>query len=196
MDRAKAVYLLWGELRRGDPETMVPLRRTIPAVETGEFWLVVRAERLDWSDEAMAQLLAAARQWDRGGRLTGIQVDFDSSTGELGDYASFLASIRAQLPDKWQLSATGLMDWPANASDEDLAAMAGSLDEIVVQTYRHTTTQADYRRYLVATDRLHLPYRIALVEGGEWEAPDHLARDPDFKGYVVFLLAERFRQKS
>ena len=52
------------------------------------------------------------------------------------------------------------------------------------------------QRYLAATERLGMPYRVALVEGGEWQAPDHLAEDPFFKGYVVFLLAERFHQKS
>ena len=38
--------------------------------------------------------------------------------------------------------------------------------------------------------RLPLPYRVALVERGEWRAPAGLARDPEFRGYVVFLLPQ------
>ena len=196
MEGASAAYLLWGELRRGDPGTIVPLRRTVPRGNGGELWLVVRAERLDWQDGAYEQLLAAAARWNRKGGLTGVQVDFDSSTGQLGNYAAFLSDMRRRLPQGMKLSATGLMDWPANASDTALAALRGALDEIVIQTYRETSTIPDYARYLAATERLRMPYRVALVEGGEWLAPDHIAEDPFFRGYVVFLLADKFDQKS
>ncbi|MCR2833145.1 DUF3142 domain-containing protein [Parerythrobacter lacustris] len=194
MAQAEAVYLLWGELQRGDPTRIVAMRRTVPTARTGELWLVVRADRLDWSEAAYGQLFDAARSWDRDGRLTGVQIDFDSSTGELRNYAAFLADIRNRLPRNLKLSATGLMDWPANASEADLAAMRGALDEIVIQTYAGTTTIPEYPRYLAAAKRLRMPYRVAVVEDGEWAAPEHLASDPDFRGYVVFLLAERFRR--
>lgn len=193
MAQADAVYLLWGELQRGDPARIVAMRRSVPTAQYGERWLVVRADRLDWGEGAYAQLLDAARSWDRDGRLTGVQIDFDSSTGELRNYAAFLADMRRRLPNGLKLSATGLMDWPANARDADLAAMRGALDEIVIQTYAGTTTIPEYPRYLAAAKRLGMPYRVAVVEGGEWAAPEHLASDPDFRGYVVFLLAERFR---
>ena len=45
-----------------------------------------------------------------------------------------------------------------------------------------------YERDMAALRRLPLPYRVGLVEGGEWHAPAGLARDPEFRGYVVFLL--------
>ena len=79
------------------------------------------------------------------------------------------------------------MDWSAAAGPDDLAALRGVVDEVVVQTYQGRTTIPGYRRYLPTLERLELPYRIGLIEGGEWEPPANLARDPDFKGYVVFL---------
>lgn len=191
--RADAVYLLWGELRRDDPRRIVALRRTAPSGPVGELWLVVRAERLDWGEDAYLQLLEAARRWSRAGNLRGIQVDFDASTGALGNYAAFLTGIRARLPAGLALSATGLMDWPAHADDADLTAMRQALDEIVIQTYRGRTTISDYPRYLATTARLQMPYRVALMEGGEWQPPPHLEADRFFQGFVVFLLAERFR---
>ncbi len=188
MAQAEAVYLHWGELRRGDADSVVVVRRTVPDPPLdAELWLVVRAERLDWGEAAYDEVLAAARRWDRAGRLTGIQLDFDSSTPQLGDYAAFLSRFRARLPARWRLSATGLMDWPANASQTDLTAMAEALDEIVVQTYRGTRTVPDYRTYLSATERLDLPFRVAIMDGAHWREPDHLKQDTDYRGTVVFL---------
>ncbi len=91
------------------------------------------------------------------------------------------------MPADLRLSATGLMDWSGGAKPDDLAALAGVLDEVVVQTYQGRATIPGYERYLPALERLDMPYRIGLIEGGEWTARRQtLARDPQFKGYVVF----------
>lgn len=194
MQGADAVYVLWGELRKADPDRSEVLFQGVPKGRAKELWLVVRAERTDWGEEAYTQLIAAADRWNRDGRLTGIQIDFDSSTGELRGYAEFLAALRQRLPEGFKLSATGLLDWPANASKADLAALAGALDEIVIQTYQGSTTIPEYADYIAAVRRLPMPYRVALVEGGAWDAPPDLASDPRFKGYVVFLLADKFKR--
>ena len=132
--------------------------------------------------------IAEAERWrGRGNRLAGIQVDFDAATLRLGTYAAFLQDVRRRLPSGTKLSATGLMDWTSGASDDDLAALEGVLDEVVVQTYQGRATVPDYQRYLPSLERLAMPYRLGIVEGGEWTAPAGLERDPDFKGYVVFL---------
>jgi len=194
MEEAKTVYLLWGELRADDPSRIVPLRRTPPSVSepdaAPETWLVIRAERLDWGEGAYEQLLRELARWQAAGAVTGVQVDFDAATTRLGDYAAFLSDMRARLPSDLQLSTTGLMDWPANASDDDLAAMRGALDHIVIQTYREIETIPDYARYLSRTSRLDMPFRIALVQGGDWREPDGLTDSPQFRGYVVFLLRQ------
>ena len=184
---ADTVYLLWGELRAGDPSRIVALRREVPRSPGPAIWLVVRAERLDWSEGAYRQLLAEAERWRAGGKLAGIQVDFDAATLRLGTYAGFLRDLRRRMPADLRLSATGLMDWSAGANPDDLASLEGVVDEIVVQTYQGRTTIPGYRRYLPSLERLATPYRIGLIEGGEWSAPESLARDPEFRGYVVFL---------
>jgi hypothetical protein len=35
--------------------------------------------------------------------------------------------------------------------------------------------------------RLTVPFRIGLLQGGEWQAPPTLPLNPYFRGYVVFL---------
>jgi len=185
---AETVYLLWGEVRRDDPARVEVLRPEPPRTAGPEIWLVIRAERLDWSEGVYRQLLAEAERWRSwGNRVAGIQVDFDAATLRLGTYAAFLRDLRRRMPGDTKLSATGLMDWSSGASADDLAALEDVVDEVVVQTYQGRATVPGYQRYLPTLDRLTMPYRLGIVEGGEWAAPAGLERDPDFKGYVVFL---------
>jgi hypothetical protein len=186
--KAETVYLLWGEVRGEDPSHVAVLRPEPPRTSGPEIWLVIRAERLDWSGGVHRQLLAEAQRWRaRGNRLAGIQVDFDAATLRLGTYAAFLRDLRRRIPADMKLSATGLMDWSSGAGEDDLTALKGVLDELVVQTYQGRTTVPGYQRYLPSLERLAMPYRLGIIEGGEWEPPASLAGDPDFKGYVVFL---------
>jgi hypothetical protein len=186
--KAETVYLLWGEVRRDDPLRVAVLRPEPPRAEGPEIWLVIRAERLDWDEGVYRRLLAETERWrSRGNRLAGVQVDFDAATLRLGTYAAFLRDLRRRMPAGLKLSATGLMDWSSGAGSDDLAALDGVIDELVVQTYQGRSTIPGYQRYLPSLERLEMPYRLGLVEGGEWEPPASLAGDPDFKGYVVFL---------
>jgi hypothetical protein len=185
---AETVYLLWGEVRGDDPSHAEVLRPEPPRTAGPEIWLVIRAERLDWGEGVYRQVLAEAERWrSRGNRLAGVQVDFDAATLRLGTYAAFLRDLRRRMPADLKLSATGLMDWSSGAGADDLAALEGVLDEVVIQTYQGRATVRGYERYLPSLERLAMPYRLGIVEGGEWEPPASLARDPDFKGYVVFL---------
>jgi hypothetical protein len=188
LSEADSVYLLWGELRADNPSSIVALRREAPRNPGPALWLVIRAERLDWGEDAYRQLLAEAERWRAANdRFAGIQVDFDASTLRLGTYAAFLRDLRRRLPAGVGLSATGLMDWTAGAPTDDLGSLAGVVDEVVIQTYQGRATIPGYRRYLPFLERLDIPYRIGLIEGGEWAAPASLGRDPQFRGYVVFL---------
>lgn len=190
LDRAKTIYILDGEVRASDGG-FVPLRPAVPRVGHAEIWLTVRAERLDWSDAVHARVLADLALWQAAGnRLAGLQVDFDARTRGLAGYATFLADLRRRLPRRYRLSITGLMDWSAQADPAALAGLAGIVDEVVIQTYQGRNTIPGYARYMASLARLPLPYRIGLVEGGEWRAPAALAHDPEFRGYVVFLLPQ------
>ena len=60
-----------------------------------------------------------------------------------------------------------------------------------MQTYQGRGTIPGYEAYF---ERLHgfpIPFRVGLVEQGRWREPPDLARNPQFKGYVVFLLPPR-----
>ena len=57
----------------------------------------------------------------------------------------------------------------------------------MLQIYRGRHTIPGYERYLDRLDRLRIPFRIGLIQGGEWQSPDGLEAKPMFRGYVVFL---------
>lgn len=188
MARAKTVYLLAGEVRARDGH-YVPLRPAIPRVRHAEVWMTVRAERLDWDEAIYARVLSDLARWQTAGnRLAGLQIDFDAKTRGLDGYAQFLGDLRRRLPSRFRLSVTGLMDWSAQGDPRALARLGGVVDEVVIQTYQGRATIPGYERYLASLVKLPMPYRVGLVEGGEWREPARLADDPQFNGYVVFLL--------
>lgn len=187
--KAKTVYLLAGEVRADDSTRLVPLRPGVPHGNHVSLWLTVRAERLDWQEGVYRRILADLGRWESAGnRLIGLQIDFDSNTRGLANYAAFLTELRRRLPARYKLSVTGLLDWSANGDPAALGKLAGTVDEVVIQTYQGRHTIPGYERYMASLARLPLPYKVALVEGGEWGTPKTLASDPEFKGYVVFLL--------
>ena len=188
LGRAKSVYILDGEIRH-DARHYVPLRAGTPTARGPELWLVVRTDTLDWPDEAAAAIAAKADRWAAAGtRVAGIQVDFDARTKHLDDYARFLAGLRRSLPPRYKLSITGLMDWSANGDPAALLALRGIVDEVVIQTYQGRSTIWGYERYFERMRGFPIPFKVGLVENGRWIEPDGLRAEPNFRGYVVFLL--------
>ena len=59
---------------------------------------------------------------------------------------------------------------------------------MVLQTYQGRQTIPGYQAYLRQVERVKLPFKSGLVQHGEWHAPPGFARNPNFRGYVVFLL--------
>ena len=132
----------------------------------------------------MPRLLGQLRRWN----AVGLQVDFDARTRGLPGYATFLHDLRHQLPTGKRLSITGLLDWSANGDTNALNNLAGVVDEIVIQTYQGRRTIPGYEAYFRNLDRLHIPFRVGLVQGGAWEEPASLRQHPMMRGYVVFLV--------
>ncbi|MEO7814044.1 MAG: DUF3142 domain-containing protein [Sphingomicrobium sp.] len=188
----RELYLLDGErLERGHGAYEV--RRAGPPHLAGTaLWLVVRSDTMEWPDRAVDALVGRADGWARAGnRVAGIQLDFDARTRHLDHYATFLAGVRTQLPRRYRLSITGLMDWSANGDPKALGALKGTVDEVVIQTYQGRSTIPGYDAYFARLKSFPIPFKVGLLEGGQWFEPDGLRANPNFRGYVVFLAARR-----
>jgi hypothetical protein len=190
--QARTLYVLQGQIeqpRRNGRVRMIAQGIAIPRLRQGEVWLAYRAHTLRWPPEIVATILSQARRWrEAGNPVVGIQIDFDARTRHLQEYAAFLRDLRGRLPAEYRLSITGLMDWGSNGDADTINQLRDVVDEVVVQTYQGRHTIPNYRAYLARLGRLTLPFRIGLVQRGEYEAPDDLAANPWFRGYVVFLL--------
>lgn len=151
-------------------------------------WLVYRAHTLTWNDAIYDTISKQLTNWQQaGGHISGIQIDFDSPTGQLDTYLTFLTTLRAKLPKQYKLSVTGLLDWSKNADIATLNQFSKVIDELVIQTYQGQQTIANYQHYLQPLTKLTMPFKIGLVQYGEWQAPKKLTTNPYFKGYVIFL---------
>ena len=188
LDGAERVYLLQGEVTARDPGQLLSRRPSLPHVRNAEVWLVVRAETLACSPAVHNQIMRELERWRAAGnRVAGLQVDFDARTRRLENYAAFLHALRGELPHGTRLGITGLLDWSANGDPHGLDALAGIVDEMVLQIYQGRHVIPGYEDYIAKLSRMTVPFRIGLLQGGEWKAPALLLRNPRFRGYVVFL---------
>jgi hypothetical protein len=189
---AHSVYVLQGQIE-ASPQDDAQVRFiaqgvTLPAVPHARIWLVYRAHTLRWTPRVTEIMLAQLARWRASGRtIVGIQIDFDARTLHLQDYLDFLRTLRKTLPADCRLSITGLLDWSSRIDTNQVNQLKDIVDEVVVQTYQGRRTIPAYAAYLPRVARLKLPFRIGLIEGGEWQAPPYLANNPWFRGYVVFL---------
>nr|ACF98030.1 hypothetical protein [uncultured bacterium 878] len=189
LSEARSLYLLQGQVEAGNPVRLVAQRPALPRIARSDIWMAVRVETLAWPDAVYAQVLAALARWrTAGNHVVGLQIDFDAGTRHLENYAAFLADLKGRLPDDCHLSITGLLDWSSHGDPAGLAALAGVVDEVVLQIYQGRRVIPGYAGYLAALDRLEIPFRIGLLQGGDWEPPAGLAANPWFRGYVVFLV--------
>ncbi|HVY98917.1 MAG TPA: DUF3142 domain-containing protein [Dongiaceae bacterium] len=192
--QARSLYLLQGEVTLGDPPRLIAQRAALPRIDHAEVWMVVRVQTLAWPDAVYAQVLAALERWrGSGNHVVGVQIDFDAATRHLQDYAAFLGDLRRRLPAGTRLGVTGLLDWSAHGDPAGLDALAGVVDEVVLQIYQGRRVIPGYEAYLENLDRLRLPFRIGLLQGGDWSPPPTLETHPWFRGYVVFLLNDSSR---
>ncbi len=196
LDRAQTLYVLQGQISatRRDRQTpmLIAQGMSVTRLPQREVWIVYRAHTLRWPEPVYKQLLGQVQRWrDTGTAVAGVQIDFDARTRYLQDYVVFLKDLRQRLPSDLKLSITGLMDWSSNADSLAISKLKGVVDEVVVQTYQGRHSIPDYAAYLPRISRMGLPFKIGLVQGGDWQAPGYLQDSPWFRGYVVFLLNQK-----
>jgi hypothetical protein len=180
LQQARRLYLLQGEVGPNGRDLM-PRRAALPRIQRAgvEVWMVVRVDTLRWSPKIYDQMLAALRDWQRvGNRVVGIQIDFGARTHHLDEYAAFLTDLRQRLPADCRLSITGLLDWASHGDPESLNALAGVVDEAVLQIYQGRHVIPGYAAYLARLNRLNIPFRIGLLQGGPWQPPPGLEALP------------------
>lgn len=190
---ARHLYFLQGEIvpapRPGAGARLIAQAGATPHSHPGQVWLTYRASTLEWPTSIYDKVFARLERWRTAGQpVAGLQIDFDSGTRQLGRYALFLQDLRSRLPSAYRLGITGLLDWSSQITPAEVTSLGRLVDELVLQTYQGRRTIPNYRAYIASLARLHIPFKVGLVQGGDWQPPPGLGANPWFRGYVVFLL--------
>jgi hypothetical protein len=141
-----------------------------------EVWLVWRFDGRGVPDvEAVAPIvegLAGLLHGPRSRRLNiaGIQLDIDSPTSDLPQYAVFLRELRERLPAGMRISITALLDWFRDGAGID--RVIAQTDEFVPQFYDlgdpagagdyAIAARIDAARWGPVFNRLGKPFRIGI----------------------------------
>lgn len=190
MRAARTVYLHQGEvvtrqgLVRFERLGLPVSRLTFPQI-----WITVRFTTLEIPDEMLARIIRLMQRWRlAGNHVVGLQIDFDAATRRLEHYGQFLQRVRKMMPAEYALGVTGLLDWAKTGNVATLNALP--IDELVVQSYQGRHTVPNYADYLPALTALRIPFRLGVVQHGQWRQQDEqrLLASPWYRGGVVFML--------
>lgn len=193
LEKASTIYLLRGQIvsNYNNHSHLINQRSPILPRPKQQLWLVYRAHTLNWDYSVLNGLTKELKYWQSNDiPIKGIQIDFDVSTHKLSDYIQFLQKIRTWLPKEYQLSITGLLDWGSNSNPSLINQLAESVDEVVFQTYQGKKTIKNYQKYLEKLQGIKLPFKIGIIQNGQWQPSKSLEQSPFFKGYVIFLQNE------
>lgn len=190
VQQVQGLYLYQGEFtRRGGALHWVKGGQPLARLQVPMLWLTVRLESLALSEAQLAALARLPERWARAGNpRVGLQIDFDAASYRLDRYATLLKQLRARLAPGYMLGVTGLLDWAQTGSVAQLNQLP--IDEIVIQTYQGRHTIAAYASYLEALQGLTRPFRLGLVQGGDWQPcqQQRLAQNRWYRGEVIFII--------
>lgn len=190
IEKAKTIYLHIGEINKNaHSETqIIPQSGVQPSFHQQNIWLVYRVRTLDWTPKLINLLIAKYELWRLASpHVMGIQIDFDGGTNNLHTYSDFLHKLRNDLPQNCMISITGLMDWAANADPLEINNLSQNVDEIIFQTYKKSETVNNIDLYLHKMEKIQIPFKVGLIEGGSWPLQPPIERNSHFRGYVIFL---------
>jgi hypothetical protein len=168
----------------------------------GEYWFVLRFEHQSVPQMDAAPIIArtilrlreTARQRDL--KFGGIQLDIDSPTRALPEYADLLRGVRKDLPGDVRISITALLDWFREGTA--IAEVVQQVDEFVPQFYdlahdsswsKAIAARIDAVKWGPIFNRFRRPYRIGIATFGRamWIPTEKSVQSPATAARLVFL---------
>lgn len=128
-------------------------------------------------------------RWQQlGVNIQGVQLDFDSPSAKLKQYATFLHAVRERLLANIGFSITGLGTWLADASADTLQLLHAQVDYIIYQLYRGRQSTPYSRRYISFLQKNPYPFRVGvLFAKSKPLVLASLANNPKFLGTTYFI---------
>jgi len=152
--------------------------------------LTYRLDELVPTKMIASRYYAHAAAWrKRGWTVKGIQIDYDSPTSKLQNYAHWLKRMRGVLHEDIEISITGLGDWLVSARVGDLRDLSQQADYIAFMMYHGHRPLKPLQPFTSALVRYRQPFKVGLLRGqGAHEEIGRLRRASSYRGKIIFLL--------
>lgn len=183
---SSTLYLLQGNFQK-KTKSFVTLGLS-PHPMKKKLVLVYRLQALPDTQTLLQTFLKRAEAWKiRGVQVSGLQVDFDSPTLKLKNYAEFLLKVKKDLPLEYHFSLTGLADWINNGKEfqenlkkKDIA--------VFYQFYQERIPHRETKRELEGLKNYSLPFYVGLLpeQSLPEEEINNLKKNQNFKGILCF----------
>jgi len=132
-------------------------------IENKKMTIVMRLQSLPLVEDLIKNYLILKKDWNqRGTEVTGLQLDFDSPTGQLDTYADYLLKLKSKLASEEKLSITGLPDW-INQSSSFQTKLLQSDIVIYFQMYQGNVPALKTNEYLDFLNKYKLKYAVGFL---------------------------------
>lgn len=137
------------------------------------------------------EISAVVDQWVfLGIAIDEVQLDYDSPSAGLKNYARFLAELQRELkkpeyPFSFRISVTGLVTWLGD-NPQDLALLSRQASYIHYQLYNEYDPLRRVNEYLPQLAKVRHPYKLGITTSPHFAALE-LPHNEHYLGTAVFL---------
>ncbi|HED32655.1 MAG TPA: DUF3142 domain-containing protein [Gammaproteobacteria bacterium] len=187
---AKAHLLIYqGDYRLPGPHSVFVPRGPSPGnlFKRHNVSILIRVYSLSDPDILAHSIQAIVEEWNFYGiPVTEIQIDYDSPSFKLTQYAEFLKQLRrATVFDNTGLSITGLVTWLSD-NFNGTKKLAVHVDYIAYQLYNKYHPLADIELYYPSIYAIDYPYKTGITTSERFNNRE-LPINGFYKGSITFL---------
>ncbi|MBT5654042.1 MAG: DUF3142 domain-containing protein [Alphaproteobacteria bacterium] len=157
----------------------------------GNLILTYRLDQLVPPEMVVSRYIAHRQAWKRNGiRVDGLQIDYDSPTAKLKEYASWLVVLKNTVGDSVPVSITGLGDWLASAPPSHLNDLSQKVSFVAFMMYHGGRPLQRLNRYTARLARLTLPFKLGRLNTQQNDKMfESVFQAPGYQGEIVFMLS-------
>jgi len=154
-------------------------------IDGRELVLLFRLNGLVDTAYLAAQISYAITQWRHHGiDIQHIQLDYDSPSSALTEYAAMVRTLKGEMPQV-HLSATGLVTWYED-NPRGVERLANELDYIAFQLYQDYTPLPDTQRLTQRLINFPYTYRLGITRHTDFSSM-RIATGNNYRGSMLFL---------
>jgi hypothetical protein len=155
--------------------------------------LTYRLESLVPPAMVFSRFVAHRQAWSRHGIFVdGIQIDYDSPTGKLLKYSSWLSSLNNIVGNNVSVSITGLGDWLASAPTSHLKELSQQVSFVAFMMYHGSHPLKNIKNYTERLEKLSRPFKLGrLLSQSNMKTFEKVSKAQGYKGEIIFTHSRR-----